>query len=582
MEKAFYPRNDMTNAVVSRLLPRDGDEKILKDWNDEEVYLEHSAVLDGTDVHGFGYVNNHPYKWRLEIETSVKSVAVVPDRFFSIYGKVYPIKRKQTIGINQPSESFKYEIIYLRGYDKYDDEGPRAKIIYHRQAEANISHEYICESDKEALKILDDFTGYPYLKLRVCLDGSIKAYLGKKEVGWDYTRDIADTGDNKDHAEENKYWVEMPQINTEQFRGIDLWLRFDSINALSYYILTKYEENVFSIGPKKITGGLSNLVDVFIATYQPDALGDTPYTITLKNGVTYGQRAAGQEEYVQEVTVGETAITINGGEFEVNAAGHVVVSAEILEDVNEDPDVRAQEDLLEDLKLVQTIVNPSQTILDSTTEYDFSMLTLNDIVSITPSATTTRIRETTGRMYEVDDVVGKDYELEDSEALTDHNSECVPCCKKANLSRSIWAYVNPKTMQPFDDDYWFHQGETYYKKSLTLSTKEAPLKAKKINITAGDFPGMYKIVGETYIRSRDDGKDERVQLTFPLCKIKSNQTLTLQADGDPTTFNLEVEVAVPQNGIGMEMTFYEIEKELKLGCNGNMIEKDGSTRIAAK
>jgi hypothetical protein len=84
------------------------------------------------------------------------------------------------------------------------------------------------------------------------------------------------------------------------------------------------------------------------------------------------------------------------------------------------------------------------------------MLTLNDIVSITPSATTTRIRETTGRMYEVDDVVGKDYELEDSEALTDHNSECVPCCKKANLSRSIWAYVNPKTMQPFDDDYWFH------------------------------------------------------------------------------------------------------------------------------
>lgn len=94
MEKAFYPRNDMTNAVVSRLLPRDGDEKILKDWNDEEVYLEHSAVLDGTDVHGFGYVNNHPYKWRLEIETSVKSVAVVPDRFFSIYGKVYPIKRK--------------------------------------------------------------------------------------------------------------------------------------------------------------------------------------------------------------------------------------------------------------------------------------------------------------------------------------------------------------------------------------------------------------------------------------------------------------------------------------------------------
>ena len=47
----------------------------------------------------------------------------------------------------------------------------------------------------------------------------------------------------------------MPQINTEQFRGIDLWLRFDSINALSYYILTKYEENVFSIGNTFVENG---------------------------------------------------------------------------------------------------------------------------------------------------------------------------------------------------------------------------------------------------------------------------------------------------------------------------------------
>ena len=92
---------------------------------------------------------------------------------------------------------------------------------------------------------------------------------------------------------------------------------------------------------------------------------------------------------------------------------------------------------------------------------------------------------------------------------------------------------------------------------------------------------MYKIVGETYIRNRDTGKDERVQLTFPLCKIKSDQTLTLQADGDPTTFNLDVEVAVPQNGIPMEITFYEVEKEMKAGCGDTMVEKDGSTRITA-
>jgi hypothetical protein len=31
----------------------------------------------------------------------------------------------------------------------------------------------------------------------------------------------------------------------------------------------------------------------------------------------------------------------------------------------------------------------------------------------------------------------------------------------------LWAYVNPRTMKPFLDDYWFHFGEPYYIKSLT-------------------------------------------------------------------------------------------------------------------
>ena len=43
---------------------------------------------------------------------------------------------------------------------------------------------------------------------------------------------------------------------------------------------------------------------------------------------------------------------------------------------------------------------------------------------------------------------------------------------------------------------------------------------------------MYMLVGETYIRDRDTGKDERLQLKFPLAKVRSEQTLTLQADGD--------------------------------------------------
>jgi hypothetical protein len=77
-------------------------------------------------------------------------------------------------------------------------------------------------------------------------------------------------------------------------------------------------------------------------------------------------------------------------------------------------------------------------------------------------------------------------------------------------------------MTPYDDDYWFKQGEPYYKKSITIGTKTNPIKSKKILIEAGTFPGMYKLVGETYIRSRDTGEDQRMQITLPLCKVKSN------------------------------------------------------------
>jgi hypothetical protein len=32
----------------------------------------------------------------------------------------------------------------------------------------------------------------------------------------------------------------------------------------------------------------------------------------------------------------------------------------------------------------------------------------------------------------------------------------------------------------------------------------------------------------------------------------------------------------------MEITFYEVEKEMKQGCAGTMVPRDGSTKISAK
>ena len=137
-------------------------------------------------------------------------------------------------------------------------------------------------------------------------------------------------------------------------------------------------------------------------------------------------------------------------------------------------------------------------------------------------------------------------------------------------------------MTPYDDDYWFHQGESYYIKSLTLAPKNKKLKSQKITVTADQFPGMYMLVGETYIRSRDTGEDERMQLKIPLCKVKSNQTLTLQADGDPTTFNMEIEVARPKSGIMMEITSYEVAEKMIETEEGFIESKDGSTEVLSE
>ena len=93
---------------------------------------------------------------------------------------------------------------------------------------------------------------------------------------------------------------------------------------------------------------------------------------------------------------------------------------------------------------------------------------------------------------------------------------------------------------------------------------------------------MYMAVGETFIRNRDTGKDERMQIKFPLCKVKSEHSLMLEADGDPVVFNIELEVARPKSGVMMELTSYEIAEKLMEGDNGCFYAIDGSTEVLSE
>ena len=404
MEKAFYPRNDRENALVGRLIPS------IEDWDyNEEINKEipiKSSIVDGTKIDGFGYTNNKSYKWIMKIESGARAIGQVPLKIFDWSGKSYKVDPTKIICHKYAADKeIKHCVIYkINAVDTN-------KSTYNKQIIVNANETVTLGGSTTT----NNIENAKFLRIVVDNNDNYTAYTTSDDI----------TNPNSVMTNDAYNWELNTAINTEQFKNLDMYIEFNSINELIYYLITKYEGNISHINTK-----------------------DIDYSSKLES-------------------------------------------------------------------------------MDDKTEEPTSDIKYN------------------GR---------------------------------------LWAYVNPKTMQPYDDDYWFHQGEPYYKKSLTIADKQnnKSLKSQKITITAGQFPGMYMIVGETYIRSRETGEDERMQIKFPLCKIKSNQNITLEAEGEPTVFNMEVEVARPVSGIMAELTTYEVAEKIKIGENGIVEAKDGSTEILAE
>lgn len=94
-------------------------------------------------------------------------------------------------------------------------------------------------------------------------------------------------------------------------------------------------------------------------------------------------------------------------------------------------------------------------------------------------------------------------------------------------------YIDPNTMDPYADGTPIAQGETYLKWTRSIAYEGQSL-GNTIEISAEKFPGTYKIVGETFIKSKSTGKDERFQFVVPQAKFQTEQTITLEASGDPS------------------------------------------------
>lgn len=447
-ESATYPRssNNPNDSLVCKKLPQSN-----KNRNDtiNNDYLVNSDVVDGTRIQGVGSIIGKSFRWRVIIESRIRSIAQVPDRFFDVTGRAYPIEWNSKVSVfngKAPTYSnFKDAIIYKIGTSE-DDNRLKPFIIFDAfQPNTPVSSE-------EAISFAQYLTNYDE-NLSTYIEGNSSNFVNTSTVGGNtayhvppstvnvkekiencnYLAIAVDKNDNytafvgKNNSGSVTWYTPSIDVNVNQFKGLDMWIKFDGVNEMIYFLLTKYEKDIMSI-------------------------------------------------------------------------------------------------------ITTTMTSPDE----STTA-----VVNDDTTSMSP--------------YSAD------------------NEE------RANDGR-LWCYINPRTMKPYLDDYWFHQGESYYIKSLTIATNGKTLDSKKIVIKADTWPGMYMLVGQTYIRNRDTFEDENLQIVIPQAKVKCDQTLTLQADGEPTVFNMSLEVAQTKSKTLMEINTYKTKLRMEEE-NGVFVAADGSSEI---
>lgn len=82
------------------------------------------------------------------------------------------------------------------------------------------------------------------------------------------------------------------------------------------------------------------------------------------------------------------------------------------------------------------------------------------------------------------------------------------------------------------------------------------MEASEIIISPSTFPGTYRVVGDALIRSEATGADEAFQFVINKAKMLSEVTLTMQAEGDPSTFSMTLNVLRDNDGNMMSLIKY--------------------------
>jgi hypothetical protein len=82
--------------------------------------------------------------------------------------------------------------------------------------------------------------------------------------------------------------------------------------------------------------------------------------------------------------------------------------------------------------------------------------------------------------------------------------------------------------------------------------------ASVITISASKFGGTYRVVGDTVVRSKETGEDEPFQFVIEKAKVNSDVTFTMEAEGDPATFDLTLKVLKDSNSNMFKLIKYNL------------------------
>jgi hypothetical protein len=132
-------------------------------------------------------------------------------------------------------------------------------------------------------------------------------------------------------------------------------------------------------------------------------------------------------------------------------------------------------------------------------------------------------------------------------------------------------FIDPNTMEPYQDGTPIAEGEIFYKWTRSIAYEGQSI-GRVIEINADKFPGTYKVVGDTYVRSKETGEDERFQFIIPQAKMQTEQTITLEADGEPVVFDMNMTVLRPDDGVMVRFVQYDVIENVEENDGSNMVK----------